>query len=255
MSPSGKRIAFVSKTSSGLTVLIDEDGKAIQAAAITEDTQGGAKSSLEAKIRYLQWVDEDHLMVFTSRTDDFGAVLGGKYETGGVMVMNPATKHIFWVFEHTENILKTPLFYFGPAISGGHLYGFFLGEPVTPNRISFVHQLDIYKVDLDSGHAFDLPEGQQADAGWLLGPDGKVVAIGSYDNASQTWKLFTAGARHILLAQNKNPFNSARTAGLGRTPGTVLYGAPDANGDLAYYEVSIAGGSPPVRLFEGTRIE
>jgi dipeptidyl aminopeptidase/acylaminoacyl peptidase len=78
--------------------------------------------------------------------------------------------------------------------------------------------------------------------GWLVGPDGEVIARKTYDEKSGDWKVLSGAVGGKLLASGSSSFGGPGFA-RGRTPDSVLIAAPEeTESGVAYREVSLATG-------------
>lgn len=252
LSPSGKRVAFVATTVKGRSLIVTEGGKPIFAATLIEQAARGAKAQKDAKIHNVRWADEDHVLVSVRGT--FEAPPGfsaQKYELTHVDVINVVTKKNFWVFDHYGDILQSVIGSYGFASKSGRIYGYFGGQPID-EHFGLRNFTNLYRVDLDSGRVDIAANNSDFDRTWLLDKDGSIIAYSDYDQRSQIWSLHNGHG--VVLARNKNAFNTASIDGQGRTPGTIIYDVPDENEGVEYYETGLVKGEAPKRVFEGEHV-
>jgi len=238
ISPDGKRTAFVVGTDQGRFVMVD-DGKAVMSQPL-----GGGKDARQGKVQRLEWADDDHLLVTVGDNEEL--LTGYRYELSYVAVIVPSKHSGFWVFEHKAGPLKSVFGHAGFARKNGHLYGYFPGQAEEYGRST--NHIDLYQVDLDTNETHAVAIGETLNSDWLVGPDGTILAFSDYDNKRQSWQLYAASPRE-LLAQDKNPYDSAAIEGQGRTPGAIVYDMPTEDGGIAFFERGLAKDAKPQRLF------
>ena len=255
LSPSGHRVAFVSRTAAGRKLIVAEDDKPIYANEIADGVPGDNKSGRDGKIRQVEWVDDDHLLVTVEKTEHTTPFyLRDKYETSHVLAINLKTKTAFWIFQGQGFILQSVLQSYGFSTAGGRAYGFFAGQAVDEqNRPG--HGINLYRVDLDNGQTEIQARGVEGELQrtWQIGGDGSVLASADYNALSQDIDLYE-GRGGGSLARYKGAFGDARLLGQGHTPGTLVYAIPIEVGVSDYYEVALAKGAAPTRLFAGQRV-
>ena len=245
LSPSGKRIAFVIGTEQARAVVVMEGGKVLAKQETLEAKAKEGHAKKEAKIRSLQWADDDHLVIALTKTEDVGLIDRDNptRELMQVSVMNLAAHKGFWVFQDTDALLNTVFGVEGFSRRNGRVYGYFEGQPIDENH-SLLNQLDLFEVDLDNGHIMQRFQGTSLHREWLVGVDGALLAYSDYDRRGEGWKLYDA-KHHDLLARGKNSYDSASLDGQGRTAGTLVYDMPDEDGRIRYYETGLAKGDAP----------
>jgi dipeptidyl aminopeptidase/acylaminoacyl peptidase len=249
ISPSGKRTAFVIDTPKGRSVVVAEGVKPLMRQLIIEAPAHGAQAQKEGKIRYLEWADDDHLVVGAEKTENLVALTGRKEAIQQVAVLNASTRTSFWVFEHAGDVLQAVFGEYGFAKKNGHTYGYFTGQPTDDGRL--IDRLDLFQVDLDSKHTTAAAYGTDLQRSWLVGKDGALLAYADYDAKTQDWRLYEGRRRELLTQDKKNAYDSADLDGQGRTAGTIIFEKPDDDGQSQYFETSLAKGAPQARLFEG----
>ena len=247
LSPSGNRLAFVSDSPDGRAVFVMEDNKLIGRVRIVDKDDKGQK--IEAKIRHIDWADEDHVLVWTSKTYNLGMDYGFEHEIGQVLVVNLKAKDSFYVFEKDTMILNGVFEGFGYVRKDGHVYGLFESQALDQFRAPQGFGV-VYKVDLDSQRSGQVAVDAENPREWLFAPDGDILANTQYDKITGDWRLW-GGAKHdVLLAQSKSPFESDGIEGQGRTPGTILYLTHDADDGAAFFEATANGAGQPTPMFK-----
>jgi dipeptidyl aminopeptidase/acylaminoacyl peptidase len=247
LSPSGKRVAFVGDSADGRAAFVLENGKLIGGAKITDKSSQG--QNRDAKIRHIDWADEDHVVVWTSKTYNLGMDYGFQNEIDQVLVVNLKTKKGSYVFEKDPHILNGVLGGYGYTLKGGHVYGLFRGQPLDDYGHISNEGAAVFQVDLDDGRASRVATDTENPREWLFAPDGTILANAEYDKIRGDWRLYAGPHRGAQLAQNNNKFDSAGIEGQGRTPGTILYLTQDADGGGHVFEAPLTGVGQPTELF------
>jgi acetyl esterase/lipase len=240
LSPSGERYAFIAFDGKSRRVYVaGQDGKALMAVNVGD-----------AKVRYIAWAGDDHVLIDQSATIALGPnYTGWQAELATVVVLNLPAKTSFRVFENNYKVLGGVHGSFGTGQIDGHWYGWFGGRPchVTSTGCAAISQDDnLFRVDLDSGAVELAARGQADSAGWLIGPKGEVLARSFYNEKGGIWQIMTGGAGGQVVASGHNDFGGAGDLHFGRTPNTLLVNAPTGEGGkdsgaYVYRELSIAG--------------
>ena len=222
MSPSGAAYAFVALVGDSRVLLV----MASDGTLLAKSNVGGAK------VRSIRWAGEDHVLVAYSTTVTLGmGFTVRRDELEGVQSVNVRTRKQIAVFGDSSVIAHTVLGQYGQSTENGHAYGYFGGityvsepgyEPRLPSGSLYP---DLYRVDLDTGAAVRVAGGSPSTEGWLVGPDGAVIARKTYDEKTGDWEVLAGAFRGKLLASGRSPFGGAGVT-RGRTPGSVLIAAP-----------------------------
>jgi dipeptidyl aminopeptidase/acylaminoacyl peptidase len=228
LSPDGDRFAFVAVVGDARQLVAATlEGKALIASAVGQ-----------AKVRDMEWVGEDHLLVTTSATVDLTIDLGYKYELDGVLQVDLSTRKAFWVFQGDRGVAQTVIGQFGTTSSSGKWFGYFGGityAQTSTNEFYLDHGWpDLYQVDLVSGVHRRIVNGQQNTRAWVITAEGAVAAHDEYDEPTGRWRLRTGGWQGPVLIERKSPTDDVSLDGFGRSPGTVL--VTDSTGDRSTVE-------------------
>jgi dipeptidyl aminopeptidase/acylaminoacyl peptidase len=237
LSPSGARTAFVAAVGPTRRLIASSaDGRTVLFAGDVG----------EAKVVGLDWAGEDHMILTLSHTHSL--VLGysaEKAEVLTVLVINLATGSMFNVFKDQPMI--APLVYgrYGSAEVGGRWYGYFAGETYEGRGRGMIvntRRIDLYAVDLDTGRARIVSRGSPHAAGWVVGPDGTVIARALHDQVTGDWRVLSGGVGGRVLASGVSRLSGVGLA-RGRTADSVLITLPADLGSTLE-TVSLAGGAP-----------
>jgi len=248
LSPSGDKLVYVA---------VEGDARKV----VVRDVVGGADGPVlrvvdagALKVRDVDWLDEDHVLVVTSAAIEFDrASAASKGEISQSAVLNVKTGGVIRVFQDAKKILRATFGLYGHAQIDGRSYGYFGGLTLTGSGqsmrdfdtgASYVTHgyTDLYKVDLDNGHA-EIAAGGSEHFGsdWLVGADGAIVAHARYEERSGDWRLFDGPADAHLIEQRREPTADASLIGLGRTPGAILVEQPTDAAEWSYIEYGTKG--------------
>jgi len=237
LSPSGQRYAMIAVVGETRRLLVATVDNKLLCSAILGN----------AKVRRVSWAGEDHLIVTVSST----VVLGmdftvDRQEMDSVTSLNVTTGKLTPIFSSKGAIEPPVLGSNGARLINGKWYGFFGGITMELNasgEYEFVHGYpDLYQVNLDTGAADRVAQGSENGDGWLVGPDGSVVARATYEERGGNWKFIRGGFGCPVLASGNNPYGGDTLEVFGRTPGTLLVNVPTAHA-TSEEEVPLAGGA------------
>ncbi|MDB5430646.1 MAG: peptidase prolyl oligopeptidase [Caulobacter sp.] len=235
LSPSGARMA-----------MIVDDGK--DRSLVVTALPGGLLAKFpvgKVKIRAVSWAGEDHLMVVSTETHDFGVEYGFKHEISQVLVVDLVHGTTFFVFASGQ-ISNAVFGLDGAAQIGGRWYGFFEGFKTSSRGGVLRSWPDLYRVDLDSGEATKVANGGDNRQDWLVGADGAVVANTDYEEASGHWRLF-AGADHgRLVVETHDKLFGGGLVSEGAQPGSFIYAVTGDDGDVRYMQSAGADEGKPL---------
>jgi dipeptidyl aminopeptidase/acylaminoacyl peptidase len=236
ISPSGKLVAYVTTDHDTRILLVGPPGgEAIEALKVGT-----------AKVRDLDWEDDDHVAVTLTTTLNLGYFLGWQYELASVILVNPSTHKTVPVFAGARRVAPAVFGQYGVARVDGHLYGYYGGISVqsTGNTHEITHgYADLYRVDLDTGAIGFVAGGGERGDGWLVNNQGVVLARSDYDQSTHEWRVLAGGSGAQVLLSGKNRFGGV-DLNLGRTPDTILVGRDTDHDGQVLTEVSLTGAAP-----------
>jgi dipeptidyl aminopeptidase/acylaminoacyl peptidase len=246
ISPSGNRIALVT-TIDGQRVIL----------AIENQEKAIAKMGVgDAKIRGLEWVGEDRLLLTTSMTQKLGIGFTTDKAELYLATILPISKDAApgRIFEKQRNLVDTVSGNYGVRQIDGRWYGFFgaielVRDQRNRGKFQFEHgRPALYRVDLQDFSTKKMA--RSADWGhdndWVVDANGEVAAIFDIDDNSGTWTLKGEDGKRIAKGQNKG----GRTwlIGLGYDGTSVIMG-DNTGGFTRWLEFPLAGGEPKPFLF------
>jgi len=234
MSPSGQRFALVATVKDQRRLIVLEDGK------VTLSQPFG-----DQKVRSLRWAGEDKVLMNVSRTFSLAVEFTRGRSEMTSMIVIPVDKSPIWaVFERDKEVFAGVRGFYG--LSDDNRFGYFGGVAAKLDRASV--QVDdgrptLYRVDLQS-HAKS-PMARQPDNAyrdWLIGPDGKIVAMLDSTSSLGDWVIKNANGR--VIAAGKSPSGSIDLISLGRTPYSLIYWSRPNEDDAAKLIEQPLDGSP-----------
>lgn len=241
LSPSGKRYAFIGMVGEK-RMLIAADADANKALV--------ASDVGDVKVRSIQWVGENNILVLVTRTENLMADFGAVMELATVLRVNIKDKAMDVIFKGVPSVAPRVFGVYGTAVENGKGHGYFGGltlETATGARASYVmgaHPIvDLYKVELDTGKTRLEAQGMRENyTAWQVARTGKVFATSLYDRRTGAWRLHPGEARNKAVMERTSPLYNVDLEGQGRTPGTVLVIDKDGEAN-ALLEVKLADGS------------
>ena len=241
LSPSGQRLAFITVTGEERTlVLLD---------LATKAQVGGAGVGV-AKVRDLEWIGEDRVLVTTSKTETIPQLGIFKAELFSSQIYDLDRSRIVEVLKDTRRVFPI-LFSSANVIQGDD-------PQVFVRAFSFDNpeRLDLFSVDLQNGRG-RLAEvmGRNVDD-FVLDPSGQSLARSEYDARSQTWSLhLRQGGGFNSTWRTGAPIDAPNLIGLGLNGDSVIIAADrpdlsqDGREDAEFFDVDLATGDwRPVRF-------
>jgi dipeptidyl aminopeptidase/acylaminoacyl peptidase len=245
ISPDGARLAVVASTGEQRIVLI----KQLADGTSTPFAVG------DAKVRGLNWVGPEHLIITTSRTGQIADVSGPRREHWLAFDLNLTTRKLTPLLKQAPGRAQTGTFIrdndTGRAqatlntLAGAPEVRLIDGAPTLflpgvsfPDRMGV---LTIFQVDLRNGNSHFVEVGDRYTSEFVLGQQGEAIAKASYEPESGRWTLrLRQGSdwkeSRVLQAKTEPP----TLVGLGRDGGSVLVAEMGETG-FVLREVSPAG--------------
>lgn len=241
LSPSGQRLAFV--TVSGETRLLVMIDVATQA-------QVGGIGVGSAKVRDLDWVGEDRILVTTTKTETIPTLGLVNFELATGQIYDPGRNRVVRMLANTRGLFPALFSRVGVVAADDPLVLVRAYDFGNPDR------LDLYRINLENGRA-SLSEvmGRNVDD-FVLDGAGRSLARGEFESASQTWSLhLRQGETFRRVWSTVAPIDQPSLLGLGLNGDSVILAAerpdlsqPDRE-DAAFFDVNLATGNwRPVRF-------
>ncbi len=240
LSPSGARYAYI---------VVDGDTRKLVAATVDGDQALFASDIGKAKVVGVYWAGDDHLLVNVSHTVDLGPEFEfTRSEVTAVIAVNLTSGKAISVFSGAPSIMNAVFGYNGAAQVNGHWYGYFGGITLKKglNGYAFDHGYpDLYTVDLDSGVTTIAAHGVEASRGWLIGPDGAVIARNLYHAKTGDWAILAGDGVGDPISSGRDPFGGVGLLQRGKTTDSVLIYQPGDKDDV-FEQAPLSGAAPQV---------
>lgn len=250
LSPNGENIAFVGTVG----------GKRVLGVRSLAGQTLGAVDLGNAKVRDVQWGDDDHVLITTSTTTTIGHLRGGfsmgKGEYFTAQSFNVKTRRFVTLLDYgvgensgtrvragdtTTNIILGP-----PSV---RMIG---GKPtVLVGGLDRTYNSQLFKVNIDTGRGDLLDENGGFGA---LDANGQVIAREEYYEDERRWRLVARRGQSwvdlMVRSGEEVAIDTPSLVGMGRTEGTVLVSIPGVRED-EIWEVSVATGDKQRLDFDG----
>ncbi|TAL36031.1 MAG: S9 family peptidase [Phenylobacterium sp.] len=234
----------ISPDGSTLAVIVS-DGK--NRGIVLRPTAGGPQKTYPvgaSKVRRLDWVGSDHLIVTTSQTERLIGWTGDKGEFSLGYVLDVKAQKVSPLFEESLEKMQTGTHFRGASTQITDPLNILAGPPevrvidgkptVFVEKITFKEGwgvITVVRADLKSGRRDIVEFGERDTRAVLLGPEGTIIARSDYDAKSGRWalKLRQGGGwfdARTAVAKLDRPY----MVGLGRDGTSVLIGELEAGG-------------------------
>ncbi len=240
ISPSGNRLAALLTVNGNRMLALFESGtKLINRVSVND-----------FKIRSIDWIGEDRVLVIYSETEKLGAFFTtDKHEFYKALILstNPNSQAEV-VFTNKRYLANAVFGVHGVRNIGGKWYGFFGAVEYERDgnlRNHFKHGRPyLYRVNLEDMSVkkiADAPkESRRRD--WLVGAQGQVAATLNIHEDDGFWDI--RDSQNRTLVEGKTPSGRVSLVGLGRDGASVIYSERQEGGKVFRREVSLSGGEP-----------
>lgn len=233
ISPDGASIAYIRR-----------EGDASQVAAVARDgTPLVVIDTSDRLVRYVRWASPDHILIASAATEKL-PFFSSRTENHLVDIVNVRTQNAVRAMRSSDQEAYN-------AILGWTL-GDYHGKPalyvqaVTENE-GYLHTLDLFAVDLDSGRGRRQIKGESDTQNFIVRPDGEVVARTAYNPQTGQWRLSArSGGVWRDIHRARALLDGPAVLGLGRSPDTIAV-AEEVDGEWRLVEVGIASGTDQAR--------
>lgn len=179
LSPDGSKLAYVVGANDGTEFVV------IQAVG-GGDPLGGLNAG-DAKIRYLQWIDETRLIIVSTQTRHAIDIMGPRREYRIAIVYDLASKQSTNLMDSVEaykgmNTVDGPIVV--RSVNGAPMV-YVVGVYFPDN----VGRLALYSVDPKTHRTKMLDAHSDKTDGWYIDEDGKIVATEEFDDKNAHWAL------------------------------------------------------------------
>lgn len=236
VSPSGQRLAFI--TVSGeqrMLVMLD---------LATKGQLGGVDVG-SAKVRNLDWIGEDRVLITTSSTESVPELGVFQWELFNGQIYDPGKNKLVGMLTGTRGLF--PAMFSSPNVVSGS------GETQVLTRAyshEFRERMDLYRVNLETGRAALAEVMGSNVTDYVLDPSGQSLARSEYDLRSKTWSLYLRqGGGFRSTWRTEAAIETPNLIGLGMNGDSVIIAAdrPDmkqeGREDAEFFDVNLATGA------------
>lgn len=242
LSPSGDRVAFIT--------VAGEQRRLAVVDVVKERSLGGVIVG-EAKVRNLQWVGDERVLVTTSSTETFPSLGIRKRELYIGQIYDTTDRQVVAILRNTTGVFPALM---GPTdvVATGN------GPAVLVRAYSFDEpgRLSLYRVDTATGRA-RVAESMPGDVDdYILDASGRTVARSTYDDREKVWSLrLRRGDAYRQVWSTPAPLDPPELMGLGLEGDSIIVSAdrpdliPEGRDDSAFFNVDLATGEwKPLRF-------
>lgn len=250
LSQDGKHVASLTMVGGQRAVVIlDDQSRLIRMIEVGEE-----------KIRSIQWIGNDHLLVMSTRTHDLPREMYTAAQTEvwlGTVLTLAEDAEGYWVFRGQRNIFDAVLGYHGQRNTAEGWMGYFGGAEFNPshgNRPSL--QPSLFAVDMAKNEIRRVARraGPNKHADWILAADGTLAATFTIELTKGDWVI--EGPRGNAIARGTAPRLEAGLLSLGADGTTVIYQELDREAyKTRRFEVPLDGSSAPVEFLPNVQVD
>ena len=210
LSPSGDQLAAIVTDGEQRRILVED-------VAHDKVTFVGVLGT--AKVRDVRWAGEQHVLISSSSTTRPFDVLGPTAEYLFATDLNLATKRanpmLGDVVDSMNNVLGVPVV----RMVGGRPVAFVEGFHFQSN----LGTVSLFQVDLETDRGRLVQDGKVNTEGYVVDPDGRLLAQELYDRRSGAWtlRMNTAAGWKDVMAREE-PIDAPDVLGLGRDGRSVV---------------------------------
>lgn len=238
ISPGGARLAIIGRTEGGRhLVVLDGDRKLLSQTSVGD-----------TKIRGIDWIGEDEVMLVDSATESLGPdFVAPQYELYGAITIPLDNSKPWMVFQRSQTIGKTIRGDYGLRQVGGHWLGYFGGIELERSSagLDFVSgRPSLFAVDMkdQTTHKISRAASDGHYRSWLVDGNGRAAATFDISSATGRWEITNGPG--TMIASGTDPTGDVGLVSLGRDGSTVIYSIEDdKEGRTHWYEVPLAGGA------------
>jgi dipeptidyl aminopeptidase/acylaminoacyl peptidase len=252
ISPSGANIAAVGMHRGQRSLLFYDAALELKRATPVGDL----------KVRGVEWIGEDMVLLMTSETEDLGHnFTAEQYEAYRAMIVpaDPA-KPVSIVFSGTRNIVTSIMGSFGFRQVDGQWFGHFGGVelardntlnsylPHTRPALFAVRMADNFP------RRIAIPADENEDRDWLVDARGEVAVTFDMNRNSGEWRM--NGPRGKAIARGRHPSGRAGLVALGHDGTSVIYFAEDAaEKTTRWYQIPLDGSAEPTEFLADEEVD
>jgi dipeptidyl aminopeptidase/acylaminoacyl peptidase len=242
LSPDGTRVAFIRAV---------EDERLIGVGTLGDPKPLGLLHIGEAKVRSVEWADDNHLMIVTSVTALPTGLMGDRSEWSQLLIYDVARRRLHPVPDprkvHDSGVMNVIAGRVMVRRVDDHTVLFFPTVYVTYRTFKA-----LVRVDLDSGLEKVVRYGSADSLGWLVDAQGQLVAEQNYSEKEQRWSLSVLqDGKFREVAGGQASVEFPRLLGFGPTADALLMQSGGEDGDPVWRLLSLKDGSLGPPMAEG----
>lgn len=195
-----------------------------------------------AKVRSLIFADNDHVILINSQTVALDGFAGQAHEFSLARSINLNTGHVATLFDQMEGYYNIVLGDMRRITVGGkHLITASNYEMKSP------YNLNLFSFDLDTGRGREICDGSEDTEGFVIAPNGWVMAYSDFDDQRKEWTLYYNQAgpgeskRFHPVYKMKDPLDAPSLEGIGRNGDSVVIYIAKGEAKGEYREISADG--------------
>ena len=230
LSPDGTRYAAIVGGTTGSEIQVREvvTGKLLL-----------ASPAKDFKLRSLQWVDNDRIVLTISQTKQVSStdfLIAGRGEYFQILLHDLNTHN--WTRLLNNMKLTANFVASSPSVRTVDGRSQMIVESYTTTGSSFISTL--FRIDPANGRAVPFEKGVADTTDWIIGADGEPVARSDYHQETGDWRLLLRRDGFWKeVYRDKALIDRPYLAGIGREPGTIMVGS-NKSGEYEIYDVSLA---------------
>jgi len=230
LSPDGTRYAAIVGGTSGSEIQVRE---------VVSGSLLLASPAKNFKLRSLQWVDNDRIVLTVSQTKQISStdfIFAGRGEYYQILLHDLKTHN--WQ-RLLNNMKLTANFVAGlPRVRTVDGHAQLIVEGYTTTGSSFISTL--FRIDPATGRTAPFEKGVPDTTDWIIGGDGEPVARSDYHQETGDWQLLLRrGGFWKEVYRERALIDRPYLAGVGRAPGTIMIGSKKS-GEYEIYDVGLA---------------
>lgn len=237
ISPSGNNVALITTIGDSRLILF-----------LGPDMKPMRKMELgDTKVRQLDWIGEDRVLMLTSSTEDLYGFSIEKLEVYDAHII-PATfdGEITTIFDRESGLMDAVFGTHGTRYANGRWSAYFGALEVDRDqRQGFRYRGPfLYRFDVAEGRSTRIATASAADTrrDWLIGPQGTVESTFDSDVDSGKWSI--RNSQGNTIASGKHSGGQASLVGLGYGGASLIYSEGDDDNLINWFEVPLSGGEP-----------
>ncbi|MDE2406182.1 MAG: S9 family peptidase [Sphingomonadales bacterium] len=221
---------------------------------IVIDPAGGVRAMLplgDAKIRGVDWVDEQHVSLVRSATEYIGdEFTKSTMELSGAIIIPLDGSKPWLVFGNIDSMAHATFGSYGFRTIGGHAFGYFGGLTLARTGDGNGYRFDrgdpaLFAVNMEnkSVHRLALAAADGHYRDWVIDGAGKVAATLDYSRGDGNWTLLAGTG--AAIARGNDPSARVSLISLSHDGSAAILRKRDPDGnEPRWYQVPLAGGAP-----------